>query len=70
MGLSEILDDIGWVDETLPTEIMALLLQSDFDASNYQLRCLMMRYYNGSCSTAFILEPFEYKEAQAQPLLI
>lgn len=62
-GLDELLDDVGWVDEPLPTEIMALLLQSDFDASNYQLRCLMMRYYNGSCSTAFILELLDFKEA-------
>ena len=60
-GLEAILDDVGWADEPLPTEIMALLLQSNYDASNYQLRGLMMRYYSGSSSTAFILDLLDFE---------
>ena len=54
--LQEILADIGWADESLPIEIMALLMQSDYDPSCMELRRLAMRYYSGSSTTAHVLE--------------
>ena len=54
--LVELLDDLAWDEEALCIEVMALLLQSDFDPDNLELRILARRYWAGSCTTALILE--------------
>jgi hypothetical protein len=53
--VKEVLEDAG-CDDGLSIEIMALLLQENFDENSLELRRLMRRFYSGGLSTFDLLE--------------
>jgi hypothetical protein len=54
--LKFVLQDLSWDEEALPIEIIAMLVQSDFDADDLELRRLARRYWWGSNTTEKTLE--------------
>ena len=56
LRVSAALQSIGWDDEALPIEILALLVQSGFDPDNQAIRSIMNIYLRGNASDMDILE--------------
>ncbi|CAJ1366373.1 unnamed protein product, partial [Effrenium voratum] len=54
--LTDVLRDVGWHEQVLPTEIMIMMWQTGFDAENAQLLHLAAQLYSGSCTTKDVLE--------------
>jgi len=56
LRVSAALQSIGWDDEALPIEILALFVQSGFDPDNQAIRSIMNIYLRGNASDMDILE--------------
>ena len=54
--VGECIDDLGWLDQVLPQEIIIMVLASNFDPHDKELRKLMVRFYSSSNTTKDVLE--------------
>lgn len=56
VGLQEILQDLAWHRQAFSAEVMAMLLKSDFDCHDEDLRSVAVELYSGSSTTKDCIE--------------
>ena len=54
--LGDLLEDLAWQKETLPLELMSMLVQSNYDHDNREIKKLLLRLKTGTSTTKELLE--------------